>query len=134
MAAYFTPEEAHLARNRLETEGIPCFLQGDMLLPDAHVAGGEAGVRLFVSEEDARQARDIRSSLQKRRPVSPEQQKQIEKYLLRILAFAAATWGIYFAVTGDMGEAAGVAMIVPLCAFLIAPLFWRRKKVTTGRC
>ncbi len=56
LATYNFPHEAHLDRARLESEGIPAFVQ------DEHmnlVYGGAVAVRLQVPQEFIEQAQDI---------------------------------------------------------------------------
>ncbi|MDH3197804.1 MAG: DUF2007 domain-containing protein [Candidatus Krumholzibacteria bacterium] len=58
IATFVEPTEAHLARTRLEAEGIPCVLTNEFLarvLPSAAVGG----VRLLVAPADQRRARDL---------------------------------------------------------------------------
>jgi len=58
VATFVEPTEAHLARTRLEAEGIPCALANEFLarvLP----ANAVGGVRLMVAPADKQRARDI---------------------------------------------------------------------------
>lgn len=55
IATYFTLSEAHLARSRLEAEGIQCALADEHVL-GLEVRGSPVGVRLRVLEDDAERA------------------------------------------------------------------------------
>jgi hypothetical protein len=58
IATFVEPTEAHLARTRLEADGIRCVLTNEFLarvLPSTAVGG----VRLLVAPADQRRARDL---------------------------------------------------------------------------
>ena len=58
--SYWFPEEANLARIYLESNGIPCSLEGAELVRMAWLdANAIGGVKLLVQESDAEHARDL---------------------------------------------------------------------------
>lgn len=59
IATFSKPVEAHLARTKLESEGIPCFVTDEQLVQVNWLFPHAGGVKLKVSAEDASRARDI---------------------------------------------------------------------------
>ena len=63
VAKFFSPTEAHIYRSRLESEGIPAFVQNEnlsTLFPFASSLTG--GAQLQVRAQDLEQAREILAS------------------------------------------------------------------------
>ena len=55
--SFWTEVEAHLAKNRLEAEGIPAFLADETTVSTAwHLGNAVGGVKLQVAEPDAERA------------------------------------------------------------------------------
>jgi hypothetical protein len=64
IASHLTAQEAHLAKNSLEAEGIPTFLadeQTESLL--GVVVGFVGGVKLLVADDQAERAREVLATL-----------------------------------------------------------------------
>ena len=60
VTSYWSPDEANLARIYLESNEIPCTLEGSELIRMAWLdANAVGGVKLFVQESDAEKAREI---------------------------------------------------------------------------
>lgn len=56
VAAFFKPEEAHLARMRLEAAGIEAFLRDENFTQIWGFSVDSGGVKLEVADEDAEAA------------------------------------------------------------------------------
>ena len=60
IATFTTPEEAHLLRSRLESAGIPAFLQGEYAVQNSWLYSNLiGGVRVQISELDLDYAREF---------------------------------------------------------------------------
>ena len=60
IATFTTPEEAHLLRSRLESAGIPAFLQGEYAVQNSWLYSNlMGGVRVQISELDLDYAREF---------------------------------------------------------------------------
>jgi hypothetical protein len=59
VASYSQPVEAHLARTKLESEGIPCVVNDEHLVRvDWFLSNAVGGVKLMVPRTEAQRARD----------------------------------------------------------------------------
>src|SRR5438067_2378431 len=92
IATYGTPEYAHLAKNRLDAEGIPSTLSGEFLPQHAAVLGNRYGIDLLTKASDADQARRLLHVSEE--PVSQEIERTIDSYLLHILVIGVLTWAL----------------------------------------
>ncbi len=64
LATFGSPQEAHLAMNRLKAAGIRVVLDDEMLLSNAwHLSNAVGGVKLLVRESDAERASKILANL-----------------------------------------------------------------------
>jgi len=59
VATFYKPVEAHLARTRLESEGIVCFVTDEQLVQVNWLFPHTGRVKLKVLEEEVRRARDV---------------------------------------------------------------------------
>ena len=60
VAAFWQPTEAHLARLKLESEGIECFLSDENIVTTYWLyANAVGGVKLLVREQDAPRAAEL---------------------------------------------------------------------------
>lgn len=60
VASFSQPVEAHLARTKLESEGIPCVVQDEHLVRvDWLLSNAVGGVKVMVPAWDAEAARDV---------------------------------------------------------------------------
>jgi hypothetical protein len=59
VANYSGPVEAHLARTKLESEGIPCFVTDEVYVQVNWLFPNVGGVKLKVPAEEAQRAKDI---------------------------------------------------------------------------
>lgn len=117
IARYSDPMAAHLAKTRLEAEGIPVFVVDEHTVTMKPVFGGIIGIRIQVPEEYARQAVAILDSEPQaggeeeggdraaegdhaadpdpragRRPVVVEGGDRFQKVLLVLMFVLAALW------------------------------------------
>jgi hypothetical protein len=65
VGSYPTSTEAMLAKNLLETEGVPAFIEEDMTGDLFHLAAPFGEAKLAVASEHAEQARTILASAQR---------------------------------------------------------------------
>ena len=77
IATYWDTLKANMARNPLESQEIPCFLEGDNVVTiDWSLANAVGGVKLLVREEDRERAeatlREIPAALGERTPEDGE--------------------------------------------------------------
>jgi hypothetical protein len=76
VAAYDLTPEAHLAKNLLEAEGIPAFIDEDAASDMLHLTGE---VKLMVATENAEQARAILEEA-KRHQFTKEAAREAEEH------------------------------------------------------
>ena len=77
VVTFWTPEEAHLARNRLEAEGIRTYLADELTVStDWGLANAIQGIKLQVAEEDAEKAVAFLESTPRRKQGDGEKENQ----------------------------------------------------------
>ena len=79
VASFDEPYEAHIARMRLESEGIKCFLGGENFVATYWLLSRvEGGIKLKVKEADSKAAIEILA--RKENPLDTQQSSELGEY------------------------------------------------------